>query len=453
MPASCKNEEIILDITALSHQGEGIGRYNGMAVFVPMAAVGDRLRVRIVKVLKHMAYGIIREVVSPSESRVKNDCPVFNSCGGCALRHISYEEELRCKEGFVRDNLLRIGKIETEFLPILPSHETGRYRNKAQYPVRLMDGRVKAGFFAPRSHRLIPVEDCLLQPAFFGDLCRILCDFMEKYDIPPYDENDHTGLVRHFYLRHASKTGQLMASVVINGKELPHWQVLLGRLQTCYTGFTTLVLDTNMQKTNVISGGHQTVLSGPGSIVDQICNIEVELSPASFYQVNRDAAEELYRQAAEFAGLRKTDLLLDLYCGAGAIGLSMAHLAGEVIGVEIVPQAVENARANAGRNGIRNARFFCADAGEAARRLGDGGIYPDVVLLDPPRKGADEATLAAIISMKPEKIIYISCNSATLARDCARLSQDGYRVVKARPADLFPRTPHVECVCLLMKDV
>ncbi|MFV0400077.1 MAG: 23S rRNA (uracil(1939)-C(5))-methyltransferase RlmD [Oscillospiraceae bacterium] len=446
-----KNQSVWLEITGLTQEGMGVGRMDGIVVFVPMTAPGDRVRAKIVKVAKNHAYGIVEKLERPSADREKNRCPAFGRCGGCSLRHISYEAECREKEGFVRENLRRIGGIEPPLEPILPSPRQERYRNKAQFPVREENGRIRTGFFAPRSHRLIPVEDCLLQPEEFAGITRIFCDFMEEHGITAYEEETHTGLVRTLYLRKAEATSQLMVTVIVNGDTLPHWAELNERLREEFPGFATLVLDSNTSRTNVLTGGREKTLWGEGKITDVLAGVELSLSPASFYQVNREAAEKLYAQALEYAAPQGGEVLLDLYCGAGSIGLSMAHRVGEVIGVEVVEKAVQDARSNAERNGIANARFLRADAGEAARQLTAEGLTPDIVVLDPPRKGADLATIEAISAMSPGKIVYISCNSATLARDCKLLGERGYKAIKGRAVDLFPRTAHVEAVVLLSK--
>lgn len=446
-----KNKLIPLEITAISHEGDGIGRFEGMAVFVPMTAIGDRIRAKVVKVLKNHAYAIIDELVQPSAHRVPEDCPVFARCGGCSLRHIGYPHELAVKSGGVGDNLARIGSIDCALDVPLPSPCIDRYRNKAQYPVRRINGKIRTGFFAKRSHALIPVEDCLLQPAFFRDITQTIVAFAEQFSIEPYDEEAHSGVLRHIYIRFAEKTGQVMVCLVINASTLPHGQELVRRLRAACPDVATVVLGINKERTNVVFGSKVTVLFGPGHITDELCGISVDISPLSFYQVNRPAAEALYRTALEYADPRPGDTLLDLYCGAGAIGLSMAHAVKEVIGVEVVAEAVEDARKNARQNGITNARFLCADAFEAVAQLQKEGMKPDIVVLDPPRKGAGADVIACIGQLSPQKVVYISCNSSTLARDCKALYALGYRMEKARAADLFPRTAHMECVALLSK--
>lgn len=447
-----KNQLIPLIITAITHEGNGVGRFQGMAVFVPMTAVGDIITARVVKVLSSYAFGIVEELLEPSNQRQENDCPVYAQCGGCALRHMDYGAELAVKSGWITENLRRIGGIDIEVEKILPSVRCDRYRNKAQYPIRMVEGKIQAGFFARRSHRLIPVADCKLQPAFFGEITAALIAFMEEYGVTPYDEVNHTGIVRHLFIRNGEGTGQVMVWLVVNAGELPHWQQLLERLRTICPGLASFGVDINRDRTNVIFGNKLKTLFGADTIADTLCGLTLELSPLSFYQVNRDAAERLFHTALAFADPAKTDLLLDLYCGAGAVGLSMAHAVGQVIGVEVVPQAVENAVNNAERNNITNTRFFCADAAQAVEQLRMEGLQPNIIVLDPPRKGADETVLRCVGELSPAKVIYISCNSATLARDCKLLRKFGYRVSRVGPADLFPRTTNVECCCLLIRE-
>ena len=446
-----KNQLIPLSITGLTHEGSGVGHVDGMAVFVPFTAVGDEIIAKIVKVRKSFAFGILRQVLTPSPCRIENDCPVFGRCGGCSLRHIGYQSECAAKQEWVRQNLGRIGGVRLEPEPILPSPDCGRYRNKAQYPVRMVNGRVCAGFFAPRSHRLIPVGDCLLQPDFFAEICRHVCNFMEENAVPPYDEDTHTGLVRHIYIRYAETSAQTLVCLVLNGASLPGEKALSERIGALCPGPLSFCISRNESRSNVVFGSGIRIVGGPGRIEDEICGVKLSLSPQSFYQVNRRAAELLYQTALEYAAPTSKDVLLDLYCGAGAIGLSMAHAAGRVIGVETVAEAVEDAAANARRGGIQNAEFLLADAADAAARLRSEGLRPDIVVLDPPRKGSDAPTLDCIAAMAPERIVYVSCDSATLARDCAMLAGHGYRVTRARPVDMFPRTAHVECVVLLQK--
>ena len=447
-----KNDLIPLTVTDITNEASGVGRYDGMAVFVPGTAVGDQLEVRVVKVLKSYAYGRLERILTPSPDRIDGGCPVSRQCGGCSLRHLSYAAECRIKQGWVTEHFRRIGGLAPAVLPIQPSPSQSGYRNKAQYPIRRgPDGRVQIGFYAPRSHRVVENHFCDLQPRFFGEILELVQRFLEKYRISVYDELSHQGLVRHLFLRWGEGTGQIMVCLAVNGKDLPHADRLVRMLTEAFPQIASIQLNLNRAKTNVILGPECRVLYGSPVILDLLCGVEVSLSPLSFYQVNRSGAEKLYRIAADFAGLTGKELLLDLYCGAGTIGLSMAHLAREVVGVEIVKEAVENAQENARRNQIQNARFFCGDAAKAAQSLAAEGLCPDVVILDPPRKGCDGALLKSIVQMGPKRVVMISCNSATAARDAAILSQNGYDAEQLQAVDMFPRTAHVECVVLMKK--
>ena len=447
-----KNEIIRLGITALTNEGFGFGKYDGMAVFVPFTAVGDEIEAKVVKVNKSYAYAKVENILSPSPDRIENLCPAFGKCGGCAFRHITYEAELCAKENFVKEAFEKIGGLKPDFLPIVPSDDTERYRNKLEMPVGAYEnGGLYCGFFASRSHRIIPVEDCLLQPEIFSEITRFINEKARELKISAYNEERHQGVIRHIYLRKAVnvKNGGICC-VIVARKKVPEFTRLARTISEKFPGITGVVLNINPEKTNVILGEKEIALCGKAEISDEMCGVPVEISPKSFYQVNTKAAEKIYRKAAEFAE-PKGKVILDLYCGAGTIGLSMAKDAAKIIGAEIIPEAVENAKANAERLGISNAEFICADAGKAAKTLSEQKISPDVILLDPPRKGCSEETLSACAQMKPERIVMISCNPATAARDCKRLSELGYKLNSARGFDLFPRTKHVECIMCMQR--
>lgn len=446
-----KNQIEEAEITAMSSDGNGIAKIDGMVVFVPYTAVGDKLKIRIVKVQKNYSFGIIEEILEPSPDRVDDHCPVYKKCGGCAFRHISYEAELRHKAEFVQSNLRRLGGLDPVMLPITPSPLVQGYRNKAQYPIREYDGKIEAGFFAKRSHRVISCASCDLQPTFFEQILEYTKQFLEEYHISAYDEQTGKGKVRHLYIRCGEVSGEVMVCLVVNSERLPHAaEYVEGLLKVC-PQVVSVVLNINREQNNVILGQKCITLYGKDTIEDTLCDVRFELSPLSFYQVNRQAAEKLYRLAAEMAQFEGNELLIDLYCGAGTIGLSMTSKVRELIGVEIVPDAVENAKENAKRCGVENARFICADAKEAAAQLAAENLHPDVIVVDPPRKGCDLEVLQAISAMAPKRLVMISCNSASLARDCKELEALGYHLEKAAPVDLFPRTTHVETVCLLSK--
>ncbi len=445
-----KNDIIELEITALTSEGSGVGKHDGMAVFVPKTAVGDVIEARVVKVLKSYAYGKIERIVTPSSDRIENDCPVFGKCGGCVYRHISYTAELAAKEQIVRDAFERIGGLFPEFLPIVGSELTERYRNKLQMPFAKPDGgEIVSGFFSERTHRVVPVEDCKLQPEIFSEIVAFVRQKCAELKISIYNEQRHEGVLRHVYLRKGSKGGELCA-VIVAKRNVPEFKKIAAELLRKFTEIKGVVLNLNPVKTNVILGERELTLMGSADILDEMCGVRLCISPKSFYQVNTPQAERLYKQAKEFAQ-PKGKTLLDLYCGIGSIGLSMAREAKKIIGAEIVPEAVENARKNALQSGFQNAEFICADAAEAAEKLAEDGLNPDVILLDPPRKGCGAETIAACVKMSPSRIVMISCNPATAARDCKLFAESGYNVEKVQAFDLFPRTRHTECVVKLTK--
>ena len=451
-----KNQILTLRIERLSSDGSGVAHSaDGEAVFVPGTAPGDEARVRIVKDCGRYAFGILDELLTPSPDRIPVDCPVAGPCGGCSLRHLDYAAELRAKQESVLDAFRRIGGLEVPVLDILPSPEVDRYRNKVQFPVGVdKNGAPCIGFYAGRTHRIVPCPDCKLQPGVLNEIGNALCAFFAQQGIRPYDEQSGKGLVRHIFLRRGAHSGQIMVCLVCTRAKLPHAEQLCTALRGQFPAISTILLNVNAKNTNVILGSENHILYGPGYIEDTLCGVPVRLGPLSFYQVNTLAAERLYGVASQYAQLTPDDTLLDLYCGMGTIGLSMADQCRELIGVEIVPEAIESAKANAARMSetvAAKSRFFCADAGQAATQLAAEGLHPDIVMLDPPRKGCDEATLSAVVRMAPRRVVYVSCNPATAARDAAWLEKNGYHAEKVQPVDLFPRTKHVEAVLLLTK--
>ena len=451
-----KNQILTLRIERLSSDGSGVAHSaDGEAVFAPGTAPGDEARVRIVKDCGRYAFGILDELLTPSPDRIPVDCPVAGPCGGCSLRHLDYAAELRAKQESVLDAFRRIGGLEVPVLDILPSPEVDRYRNKVQFPVGVDKNGVPCiGFYAGRTHRIVPCPDCKLQPGVLNEIGNALCAFFAQQGIRPYDEQSGKGLVRHIFLRRGAHSGQIMVCLVCTRAKLPHAEQLCTALLEQFPAISTILLNVNAKNTNVILGSENHILYGPGYIEDTLCGVPVRLGPLSFYQVNTLAAERLYGVAAQYAQLTPDDTLLDLYCGMGTIGLSMADQCRGLIGVEIVPEAIESAKANAARMGeavAAKSRFFCADAGQAATQLAAEGLHPDIVMLDPPRKGCDEATLSAVVRMAPRRVVYVSCNPATAARDAAWLEKNGYHAEKVQPVDLFPRTKHCECVIALSK--
>jgi 23S rRNA (uracil1939-C5)-methyltransferase len=446
-----KNEVYEAEITGMTTEGSGVCRIDGMAVFVPMSAVGDRLTVRIVKVLKSYAFGIMEKLLEPAQGRTEPDCPVFRQCGGCVFRHVTYETELQYKEKFVRDAFTRIGKLYPDFERILGDTSRCGYRNKAQYPIALQDGKLVCGFYARHSHRVIPYTGCQLHPPVFSQLLEYLLSRLQNIGISAYDERTNTGILRHIYLRQGYHSGEISLCFVVRKSIRRQVSGLAEMVHESFPQVVSITESINAERTNVIMGNSVQVISGRSVISDTMCGNPVELSPLSFYQVNTAQAERLYDIARQYAALRGDELLLDLYCGAGTIGLSMADSVKRLIGVEVIPEAVENARQNAQRSGVLNAEFYCGNAGEIAQDLQRKGTEPDVVILDPPRKGCDAATVKATVAMHPKRIVMISCNPSTAARDAAAFSELGYITEKVQAVDLFPGTAHVETVCLMSR--
>lgn len=450
-----KNMELELEITGTTHDGNGVGRYEDFVIFVPACAEGERVKVHVVSVKKNLAYAKLLEILRSSHARIDPDCEVFFKCGGCVFRHISYEEELRIKYNRVHDAIRKIGGLSIVPEDILGSPRVDGYRNKAQFPVGYdASSNITAGFFAPRSHRIIPCLSCRLQPEIYTQMLKAVLQWMDQCRVPAYDEQTGKGLVRHIFIRRALATGQTVVCLVINGsaKSCPCKDELIKALTVVSVDIVGVVLNINKERTNVILGDKCATIYGTDRVTDILGGVKYEISPLSFYQVNSEQAARLYSIAAEFAGLTGSETLLDMYCGAGTIGLFMSRMVKKVIGVEIVPQAIDDAKRNAEINGITNATFICADAGAAAKKLLSENCRPDVVVLDPPRKGCDALTIDSVVEMSPERIVYVSCDPATLARDLKIFSQKGYKCERVKPVDMFPRTAHVETVVLLSRE-
>ena len=442
-------EAVVTDYTA---EGQGVARIEGCAVFIPNAIAGEKYRVRIEKAQKTWAAGKIVEILEKSPHRIQRACPISSQCGGCDFHHMDYAEETRLKQERVRSCLNRLGGENLENVPILSAPTCEGYRNKAQYPVGSKKGRAYAGFFRAGTHDIVENQRCLILPEETDRVRDTVMEYGNQYHVSVYDEGTHKGLLRHIYVRRGAVSEQILVCLVVNGREIPKPQALIDKLKKI-PGFTTLVLSVNTKKGNAVLGDEYITLYGPGTIEDTLCGLTFRLSPRSFYQVNHHQAQRLYEAAITQAGITKADTVLDLYCGVGTITLCMAKAAGRVIGVEVIPQAVEDAKENAKRNGIKNAEFFCGDAGAAALELEAQGIRADVAVVDPPRKGLNAATIEALSRMAPRRIVYVSCDPATLARDVALLKDRGYRLVNAQAADLFPRCAHVESVCTLAKEI
>ena len=440
-------EAVICDYTS---EGQGVARIEGCAVFVPNAVYGEKCRIRIEKAQKTWAAGKIVEILERSPHRINRECPVAKLCGGCDFQHITYEEETRLKAQRVRSCLNKLAGENLAEMPILAAPTCHGYRNKAQYPVSSKNGRAYAGFFKAGTHQVIENDRCGILPAEMDAVKDTVITYMNRHGVPAYDEISHTGLVRHIYVRRGAVSGQILVCLAINGRKIPQVHRLVADLKKI-PGFTTLVLSVNTRKGNAVLGDEFITLHGPGFIEDTLCGLSFRLSARSFYQVNHHQAQRLYEAAIAQAEITKNDTVLDLYCGVGTITLCMAKAAGKVIGVEVIEQAVEDARDNAKRNGIENAEFFCGDAGEAALSLEKQGVKADVVVVDPPRKGLNADAIEALSRFAPRRIVYVSCDPATLARDVALLKERGYVLKNAMAADLFPRCAHVETVVLLSK--
>ena len=448
-----KDDMLEITIEDISSDGSGVGKADGFALFVKDTIPGDQVKVKIMKMKKRYGYARLMEILVPSPDRIQAPCPVARQCGGCQIQQMSYERQLTFKENKVCDNLRRLGGLdlsEMEVEPICGMEEPFHYRNKAQFPFGLdKNGNIVAGFYAGRTHDIIECEDCLLGVEENKDILGIIKGFMRVHGIRPYDETTHKGLVRHALIRKGFHSGEIMVCLVINGKDIPAKEQLVEEL--CQVkGMTSISYSINQEKTNVIMGKEIVNLYGPGYITDNIGNVTYQISPLSFYQVNPVQTEKLYGTALEYAGLTGNETVWDLYCGIGTISLFLAQNAKKVYGVEIVPQAIEDARRNAALNNITNAEFFTGKAEEVLpEQYEKNKVYADVIVVDPPRKGCDQVCLDTILKMAPKRVVYVSCDSSTLARDLRYLADGGYEVEKVRCCDMFGQSCHVETVVLL----
>ena len=447
MPALEKNRIYRAHIDGYSSEGLGIARIDGQVVFVHGAIRGETCDVLVMKVLKNAAFGKIAALTEPSPARRQPDCPYYGRCGGCDFRHMSYEEELWAKRARVQDALTRIGGAEVTVEEILGAEQPLHYRNKSIYPISPAG---EVGFYRARSHQVVDVEHCLIQKPEADALAQAVRDYIARFRVEPYNEATGRGLLRHLYVR-TSCRGESLACLLVNGSRLPHEQELVDMLRAAAPGVCGVVLGENTRRGNAILGDRYRTLWGRDYLTDTLCGLELRLSVPSFYQVNHDQAQRLYEKALEYAGLTGRELAVDLYCGAGTITQVLARRARHVIGGEIVPEAIRDAEDSARRNGVENVEFLCGDASRLAAELRQRGLRPDVICVDPPRKGLAPDVVEAAASMTPGRIVYVSCDPATLARDVARFAPLGYRPVRACAVDLFPGTAHVETVCLLSK--
>ncbi|BBH22619.1 23S rRNA (uracil-C(5))-methyltransferase RlmCD [Paenibacillus baekrokdamisoli] len=473
-----KNDEVMVDIVGLTHEGEGVGRADGFTLFIQGALPGERVRAKVLKVKKTYGYAKMMELVVASPDRVEAPCGIFKQCGGCQLQHLSYSGQLGWKRQHVVDNLERIGKLrvagavdsmdgeqnEEQGIVVHPTigmDEPWRYRNKASVPIgTVVDApsagsgsgkeRLIGGFYAHGSHRIIDMEACLIQHSDNDDIIGTVKSIARELGVSAYNEETGRGLLRHVMVRVGFVTGEAMVVLITNGQRIPQVERWIERIREAFPSVKSIVQNVNTRKTNVIFGDETRVLWGSEVIYDELDEIRFAISARSFYQVNPLQTVELYRKAVEYAGLTGSETVIDAYCGIGTISLFLARRAGRVYGVEIVPEAIEDAGRNAALNGIGNASFEAGAAEIVIPRWRKEGIVPDVIVVDPPRKGCDEALLETILAMKPERVVYVSCNPSTLARDLRVLEDGGYRTVEVQPVDMFPHTVHIESVCLLI---
>ena len=448
-----KNEMVRVRIEDMGHDGAGIGRVDGYALFVKDALIGDLAEVKVMKAKKNYAYARLMRIVEPSPFRVEPRCPVSRQCGGCQLQAMDYEQQLLFKQRKVENNLKRIGGFENLCVqPVLGMEEPFRYRNKAQFPIGTdKEGHPVAGFYAGRTHSIISCMDCLLGHPVNEQILDAVLNYMERFQVPAYDEQTGKGLVRHVLVRVGFSTKELMVCLVLNGRKLPKQEILVEEL-TKIEGMTGITINVNTERSNVILGRELIPVWGQTYITDYIGDLAYQISPLSFYQVNPAQTRKLYETALSYAGLTGKETVWDLYCGIGTISLFLARKAKKVYGVEIIPQAIEDARKNAARNGITNAEFFVGKSEEILPEYyRKNGGYADVIVVDPPRKGCEEALLETIVKMQPARVVYVSCDSATLARDLKYLCGNGFRVEKVQPVDMFGQTVHVETVVLMSR--
>lgn len=445
-----KNEHYIVEIKDISSDGNGVGSIDGFAVFVPMTAVGDIVEIIAVKVLSHYAVGRLMKIIKPSPDRQDAPCPVFRRCGGCHLQHIKYEAQLELKKNFIESAFRRIGGF-SDFVcdEIIGMDEPYRYRNKCIFPIgEDKSGEIISGFYARRSHDIIPIDDCIAGSEINEDINKAVLEYMKENNIQPYNELKHSGIVRRVFIRNAVSSGEIMVVISINGDNIPRRERLIKKLRAVSSDIVSIYININKAKTNNVLGDENKLIFGNAVILDTLCGIEFKISPHSFYQINPIMTEKLYGKALELADISGDDNVMDIYCGIGTISLAAAKKAKIVAGVEIVEQAIADARENAADNMIENAVFYADSAENAVPKLIGDGMKPDIVILDPPRKGSDESTLKAIVSAEPKRIVYVSCNVSTLARDAKFLAEHGYFPHRCTGVDMFPHTCHVETVAV-----
>ena len=446
-----RGSEYTVEITELNNLGCGVGHVQGKVLFVRGAVTGDVARISVIKDTATYAVGRVVRIEKASAVRDSEAfCHAPDACGGCVYRYVTYAHELECKRDYVQNAFRKVGLPDVAVAPVHTTGVTRGYRNKGQYPVKQGKSGMEAGFFASKTHNLVKADKCALQPEIFGEIVAFVCAFCDAHGIKAYDETTGKGLLRHIYLRESKDSKQVMLCLVLNGRSMPAEKALVCEVSARFAQISGIVLNFNEKNTNVVLGKEYRTLWGNEYIEDELCGLIFRISPGSFYQVNREGAELLYGIARERAGLTGKETLIDLYCGTGTIGLSMAKDAKELVGIEIVPEAVECARENAARNGIGNATFICNDAGDAQVILAAcGGKRPDVAIIDPPRKGSTEALVRCFAELGIPRVVYVSCDPDTLARDCKWFRENGYEIGEVTPVDMFPRTGHVESVVCL----
>lgn len=447
-----KNRDYTVEIAGLTSEGAGVARIDGFTIFVEGALPEEQAEIRIIKVLKNYAYGKLLRVLSPSPGRIEPSCGVVRRCGGCQLQHMSYEAQLQYKTRQVKDAIERLGGLKDVIIhDTIGMKNPWRYRNKAQFPVG-MEEDILIGFYANRSHEIINTQQCFIQDEISEKVVQVVREYIKKYDISVYDENTGRGLVRNIMTRKGFRTGEVMVCIVINGDTLPCDKALVEMLTRSIDNLKSVVLNINKKNTNVILGGRNIVIFGEEAIYDYIGEFKFRISPLSFFQVNPIQTEVLYSKALEYADLKGEEVVFDAYCGIGTISLFLSKKAKKVYGVEIVSQAIDNAKENARLNNISNAEFIVGESETVIPEMYKKGIKADVIVVDPPRKGCDEKLLEVIAKMAPERVVYVSCNPATLARDLKYLSERGYQVKEVQPVDMFPQTTHVETVALVVRE-
>ncbi|MGH4122893.1 MAG: 23S rRNA (uracil(1939)-C(5))-methyltransferase RlmD [Clostridium sp.] len=447
-----KNEDYIMTIDNMGYEGEGVGKIDNFTVFVAGAIVGEKVKIKIVKISKSFAFGKLLEIIEASSSRIEPVCSIYKNCGGCNLQHIDYTGQLDFKTNRVIQVINRIGKLEDVIVhPTLGMENPYNYRNKVQLPVSNKNGAIDIGFYAARSHDIINMETCHIQDKVADVVVKLTKQWIKEYNIQSYNEENHNGLLRHIMIRKGFKTGEVMVVLVTNGKNIPHKEEFIATMTKKIQGLVSVVQNINSEKTNVILGAKCVTLWGKDTITDYIGEFKFEISPLSFFQVNSIQTEKLYGKALEYANLSGGEVVLDAYCGTGTISLFLSQKAKKVYGVEIVAEAIKNAKINVKENKINNTEFILGEAESVIPKLVSIGVRADVVVVDPPRKGCDKILLEAISSMGPRTIVYVSCDPGTLARDLGILDELGYKTLEIQPVDMFPQTAHVECVARLEK--